>query len=199
MLFAAALATAASASAQRRFQVGVRAGANIAAYRLPTLASSDGVLHNGRSKAGFEASLLARLAITRHLNIQTEFEYDRVNYAFRLSHGYGVRDITINANRIEIPLLLGLNLGPVRLFGGPSFRISHNEKSSTPAMLQIKFNDSKVALTGGLGLNIKRFFIEGRLTGYPGGSTNIVRIGDKSQSARLKQNLKWSMSAGVLF
>lgn len=196
LLLSAALC---SVSFAQRFRVGLRTGVNIADFSLPATSSDNGVLTTGRSKAGFEASLAARLAITKHINIQTEFEYDRVNYAFHLSGTSGIRDITVNTNRIEIPLLLGLDFGPVRLFGGASFRISHNEKSSAPSLFGIKFDDSKVALTGGAGLNIRRFFLEGRITGYPKGSTNIVRLNGNDYRIDTRRYHKWSISAGVLF
>lgn len=195
-LLSAALCTASFA---QRFQVGIRAGANVADYALPILSTDEGSLRNGKNKMGFEASLLARLSITKHLNLQTEFEYDRLHYGFTFVQDSYAKELKLNVNRIEIPLLLGIHLGPLRLFGGASFRISHNEKSSMPSLMQLKFNDSKVALTGGVGINIRKFFLEGRVTGYPKASSAVVKLQDTERSVIPRRDIKWSFSAGFLF
>lgn len=197
LLLSAALSAA--AFAQQRFNVGIRAGVNISDYALPAISSPDATLRNARNRAGFEASLLARFNFTRHLNLQAEFEYDRNNYGFNCRKGYGNRRVTVNTNRIEIPLLLGLNLGPVRLFGGASFRLSHNEKSNAPSILQIKFSDRKAALTGGAGINIKHFFVEARITGYPGSAANTAIFYGTPVKVKPRHDLKWSLSTGFLF
>lgn len=201
MIFTLLLSSAVcSATFAQRFHVGVRAGVNVSDFSIPAVAVDDALVRNGSSKAGFEAALAARLNITKHLNLQAEFEYGRVNYGFQYyAQGGTRRDITINTNRIEIPVMAGLNFGPVRLFCGPSFRISHNEKSNAPSLLKVGFNDSKVALTGGAGLNLKRFFLEGRLTGYPKASVNKFTVQGKTESVKAKHDMKWSVTAGLLF
>lgn len=188
-----------SASYAQRFKVGIRAGVNFSDYSISTLSTDDGLLQAGKTRTGFEAALVTRLALTKHLNLQAEFEYDRVNYQYRLLRTSNRRDINVNTNRMEIPLTLGINLGPVRVFGGAAFRVSHNEKSQVPSLLTVKFDDSKVALTGGAALNIRKFFVEGRITGYPRTTHNIITVNSDSHRVRVSQDLKWSLSAGFLF
>lgn len=192
---------ACSVTFAQRFNVGLRAGTNIADYAIPTVATDDGQLRSGGNKAGFETALMLRIALTKHINVQAEFEYDRANYAFkfRQTGSAAAKELNIHANRIEIPVVLGLNVGPFRFFGGAAFRIAHNEKSSSPSMLQVKFSDSKVALTGGAALNIRRFFIEGRLTGYPKGAEHIYKIKGTDHNVSPRRDLKWSITAGILF
>lgn len=188
-----------SASYAQRFRVGLRAGANFSDYSISTLSTENGLLRSGKSRTGFEAALITRLAVTKHINLQAEFEYDRVNYQYRLLRSAHNRDIAVNTNRIEIPLTLGINLGPVRVFGGAAFRVSHNEKSDAPSLLTVKFDDSRVAMTGGASLNIHKFFLEGRITGYPRTTSNHITLNGAQHKVRVGQDLKWSLSAGVLF
>lgn len=188
-----------TASFAQRFQAGIRAGANVADFSIPTVSFDEGLLRDGKSKMGFEAALVTRLALTQHLHIQAEFEYDRLNYSLKLTKSASQREFKLHANRIEIPLMLGLNVGPLRLFCGASFRVGHNEKSSLPSMLKVKFDNSKVAMTGGIGLNLRKFFIEGRLTGYPGSSRNIITLNGVDRTVTAKRDIKWSMTAGFLF
>lgn len=184
----------------QRFKVGLRAGANLPDYAMSAVSLDDGVLHRGKTKAGFDASLMARLAVTRHLNIQAEFEFLRVGYDFDVeTSGTRRQTVGIRSNRIEVPLLLGIDAGPLRFFGGVAFRLGHNEKSSVPSLLKIRFNDSDLALTGGAGVNIRRFFIEARITGNPRKARWTAVSSGKTYDLTARHNVLWGLSAGVMF
>lgn len=198
LLLAAGICSAASA---QRFRMGLRAGANLTDYTLPVMTFDDGKLYNGGTKAGFEMALLARLNITKHLHLQTEFGYLRAGYAFTYHYNGGShREVKIHANRLEIPVEAGVMIAStVRLFAGASFRVAHNEKSSVPSLLKIKFDDSDIGVMGGAGLNLGKFFLEGRITGYPGSSRSRITSLGETRRVVPKHNVRWSLSAGVLF
>ena len=201
LLILLAVSSVTTASFAQRFQVGARIGANLSDYSTADAKFTEGTFYRGSVRAGFEAAILFRLNITRHLNLQTEFEYDRANYDFRYSGpAYAQRNVRLHADRIEIPLLLGIDAGPVRLFGGASFRAAHSENSSAPSLLRLKFNDSDVALTGGAGLKINKFFIEGRISGYPKKSlTNKITSKGETLDIKVCHNIKWTLTAGFFF
>lgn len=185
----------------QRFRVGARVGANITGYRMEALGFERGTIREGRPKAGFEAALAARLALTKHINLQAEFEFDRTGYGFEYVRSDApVQSAAVHASRLEIPLMLGIQIGSyVRLFGGASFRAAHSEKSTVPSLVQVRFNDSAVALTGGMGLNIRKFFLEGRITGYPQKTEwTVVSQGEK-QRTTIKNPVKWSITTGFFF
>ena len=48
-----------------------------------------------------------------------------------------------------------------------SRRITESERSSVPQLLKVRFNNGDVGVMGGLGLNIHKFFIDFRISGYP--------------------------------
>lgn len=106
----------------------------------------------------------------------------------------------MRANRMEIPLELGVNIGPVRLFTGVAFRVAHNEKSNAPSLLKVEFNGSNTGIMGGVGLNIRRLFIDARITGYPrsSGKNTFIIDGDR-RKVSVGRNLRWSLSVGVMF
>ncbi len=193
------LTLAATASAQR-FRVGVRVGVNAMDFSLPKIDFADHSVVGGNTKIGFETALIARLNITRHLHLQAEFEYGRTGYQIRYEGSTLDRNVKIHANRIEVPLMLGVTAGPVRLFGGAFLRIAHNERSEAPAFVEIGFNDSDVGIMGGLGVNIRKFFVEARISGYPKSSVKTtVESQGARQTVRVGRNIRYSLSTGFFF
>lgn len=182
------------------FQVGVRVGANMTDFALPKLSFEEGVVAGADARVGFETALMARFNLTRHLHLQAEFEFSRSSYRLRYVEDAAEQRVKLHAHRVELPLLLGVNLGPVRLFGGTFIRIVHSEKSSAPSVVKVKFNDSDVGYMGGLGVNIRKFFIEARVTGYPKRSTShSVESYGVSREVEVKRHIRYSLSTGVFF
>ncbi len=193
------VAVVATASAQR-FQVGIRAGVNAADFSLPKVAFKDVDIAGGNTKVGFETALMARLNITRHLHLQAEFEYSRSGYQLRYIAPMFEQLIRLHANRIELPLMLGVNIGPVRLFGGTFIRIAHSEKSDAPNLAKLRFNDSDIGYMGGIGIHIRKFFVETRISGYP---KTIIKSYVESrgvqQQVRVRRHIRYSLSTGFFF
>ena len=139
----AALVFSGAASAQR-LMVGVRGGVNFADYSfVPT-----------------------RIGDTRFLHLQSELNYAFVNYNV-LAENSGSRRIALRTERFEIPVQLGFQFGVLRLFGGALFRVTESERSSVPQLLKVRFNNGDVGVMGGLGFNVRKFFIDFRISGYP--------------------------------
>lgn len=75
--------------------------------------------------------------------------------------------IALRTERFEIPVQLGFQFGVLRLFGGALFRVTESERSSVPQLLKVRFNNGDVGVMGGLGFNVRKFFIDFRVSGYP--------------------------------
>lgn len=191
--------TAGAASAQRRLQLGVRGGVNLTDYKIAPTRIGDNRFTAGPARIGYEAGFVLRLNLTRHLHLQSELNYNFVNYNLR-SEGKTPREIVLRTQRFEIPVELGLQLGVVRLFGGARFRVADSERSSIPRLLKVDFNDHDTALVGGIGLNIKKFFIDLRVTGYPRSHVwqNYTSY-DQTQRVRVKHDLIYGGSLGFFF
>lgn len=184
LTLACILVVAGPASAQR-VQVGLRGGINISDYRFAPTTIGDIHFAPGPARAGYTFGLALRLNLTKHFHLQSELNYASVNYEVRAS-GSLWNNIKLHTERLEIPIQLGLQFGVVRLFGGVLFRVTDSGRSSAPKWLKVGFNNDDIGLTGGLGLNIRKFFIDFRISGYPrshiwqtftsGGSTQRVAV-----------------------
>lgn len=155
-----------SAASAQRLQFGIRGGANFTDYKFqPTTIDGTRFLP-GPSRAGYEAGVVLRFNITRHLHLQSEFNYTFVNYQVRTT-GSQRCDITLRSERFQIPVELGLQFGILRLFGGANFRVAQSDRSAAPRLLKVGFNNDDIGIMGGIGLNISKFFIDFRMQGYP--------------------------------
>lgn len=161
----AALALSGAASAQR-LMVGVRGGVNFADYSFVPAQISDMRFNPGSPRAGYDLGFVLRLNLSKHLHLQSEFNYAFVNYSVRARTNVQ-RIVTLRTERFEIPLQIGLQFGILRLFGGPQFRVGSSSRSNSPQLLKVGFNNSDVGLMGGIGFNIRKFFIDFRISGYP--------------------------------
>lgn len=184
----------------QRFQVGFRIGANVADTSIPKVEMEEGYLVGGKARIGFETALMARLKIIRRLHLQAEFEFSRLGYQLRYVRSESEQIIKLHANRVEIPLMLGVDVGPMRLFAGAFFRIAHSEKSNAPSLAKVTFNDADIGVMGGVGVNIRRFFIEVRLSGYPKSYvTSTIETNGHRQRVRIHRNIRYSISTGFFF
>lgn len=196
----ALLVTVACAGFAQGLQVGVRVGANLTDFSLQKVAFEQGSIAGGDVRVGFETALVARFNITRHLHLQAEFEFSRSGYQLRYESQSTERRVKLHAHRVELPLTLGVNLGPIRLFGGTFIRIAHSEKSSAPSIAKVEFNDSDVGYMGGLGVNIRKFFIDARVSGYPKRSTtHLVESGGVKHKVEVGRHIRYSLSTGIFF
>ena len=200
LLILTLLVAISATSRAQTLRVGVRIGANATDLSLPKVSFGERYIVSDNAKVGLESAIMARLNITRHLHLQAEFEYSLSCYQVRYVAPIEQLRVRLHANRIELPLMIGVNIGSMHLLCGTFIRIAHSEKSSAPNLVKIKFNDSDVGLMGGLGVNLGRFFIEARISGYP---RSVIHSRVESQGTteqmRLKRHIRYSLSTGILF
>lgn len=199
-LLLVALVLTGAASAQR-LELGVRGGVNTSDYRFQPVDLSGTYVSRGNAHLGYDVGFAFRLNLTRHLHLQAETNYVFANYNYRLRGTY-TRDVRIRAERIEIPVELGIRFAKVlRLFGGAVFRAAQSQRSTAPGVFKVKFNDSDVALIGGLGIDAGKFFLDFRLTAYPQGHTwnTFTLAGAAPQRVRIDRNLFYGGSIGFFF
>lgn len=158
----AALLVSGAASAQR-LMVGVRGGVNFSDYSFVPARIGDTRFTPGSPRMGYDVGFVLRLNLSKHLHLQSELDYAFVNYSVQA----GNRRLTLRTERFEIPVQLGFQFGVLRLFGGALFRVTDSEHSSAPQLLRVRFNNGDVGVMGGLGFNVRKFFIDFRISGYP--------------------------------
>jgi len=196
---AAALTLCGTASAQR-LQAGFRGGINTTDFRFSPVMIDGTRFVAGPSRAGFEAGFVLRLNLSKYVHLQSELNYKFINYAIRSTYENVSTDVRLRSERLEIPVQLGFQFGVVRLFGGASFRVNHSLKSSHRDLLEIGFGSEKIAWMGGLGVNIKRFFLDFRIQGYPGPThRNTFVSNGHRQNVRMRKDIVWGGSLGFFF
>lgn len=197
-LLLAALAITGTASA-RRLQFGVRGGVRFADYSFVPTRIGDIRFTPGSTRTGYDVGFALRLNLSKHLHLQSEFNYAFVDYDLH-AEGAARRSVTVRTERFEIPVELGLQFGALRLFGGAQFRPVHSERSNAPQTLRIRFNDGDIGVVGGVGLNIRKFFLDFRVTTYPR-SRVWQEFVSKGVSKRVKVNrdLIYGASLGFFF
>lgn len=196
---AAALTLCGAASAQR-LQAGFRGGINTTDFRFTPVTIGGTRFVAGPSRTGYEAGFVLRLNLSKYVHLQSELNYNFVNYAVRGSRENMSTNIHLRSERLEIPVQLGFQFGIVRLFGGASFRVNSSLKSSHPDLLRIGFDSGKVAWMGGLGLQIKHFFLDFRVQGYPDPThRNTFVSKGQQQKVRMRHDIVWGGSLGFFF
>lgn len=197
-LLAALVLCCGGASAQR-FRIGLRGGINTTKLQFDRVCIDGRSVAPGKAQVGYEAGLVLRLNITRHIHLQSELNYAFVNYDFRLGNS---RDNTlrIRTERFEIPVQLGLQFGAFRLFGGAGFRVSQSGRSDDSEQLKIRFNDDDIAVMGGLGFNIRKFFFDFRISGYPRSHVwNTFVCNGTAQRVKVDRSVVYGGSIGFFF
>lgn len=199
LILLSALLFSGAASAQRRFQVGVRGGVSTTSYTFSRVEIGENRFRPGPAKVGYEVGFVLRLNLTKHLHLQSELDYAFVNYAVR-AQGATARNVALRTERFEIPVQLGLQFGPVRLFGGAQFRVADSERSSAPKLLKVNFNNDDIGVMGGVGFNIRKFFFDFRVSGYARSRVwNTFTSDGVSQRVKVPRNIVYGGSVGFFF
>ncbi len=183
----------------RRVRIGIRGGINLSDYRFDRLQIGDTWFVPGNARTGYEAGAVLRIDLSRRIHLQGELDYAIVNYDV-LAINTARRVVSLRNGRLEIPVQAGLQFGPLRFFGGPLFRVSHTGRSSAAEVLRIGFNDRNVGIMGGMGLNIGRFFIDFRVSGYPRSRVwQTFFSGASVRRVRVPHDIVYGGSVGFFF
>jgi len=183
----------------QRLQAGVRGGIVLTDHRFEAVRIDGRSFYPGPKRPGYDIGFVLRLNLSRRLHLQSEFNYVSANYEIRTngSTGHGIR---LRAERFEIPVELGIQLGVLRIFGGVRFRPAQGGHSNAPRTLEVSFNDDNVACMGGIGLNIRKFFIDLRASGYPRGRVwQTFTSGGASQRVEVAHDIVYGCSMGFFF
>ncbi len=196
-LFLAAIACG-SASAQR-LQAGLRGGVTATDYRFSPVVIDGTRFTAGPTRAGFETGFVLRLNLSKHLHLQSELDYSFINYAVHASNTNLRTNVQLRSERLDVPVQLGLQFGALRLFGGASFRLNTSLHSSHTDLLRVKFSE-KPAWMGGVGLNIKKFFLDVRVQGpWVSKNRNTFVSRGVARAVSVRNDLVWSGSLGFFF
>lgn len=152
-------------------------------------------IQNGNRKLGYHAGLFMQFKLGA-LFLQPELTFTHINSNFE-AQGISEpnQDVDISFNRLDIPVFVGLGLGPIRLGVGPVLSFNLSEQNDV-------FNDGlKGGTLGyqlGVGVDLQQFRIDLRYEGALTNTAESVRVGDQvyPTDARTSQFI---LSLGINF
>ncbi len=200
MIFAALLVWAGSASAQGP-KIGVKGGINIASYTpTPVYLDDTYIAPVSSSGTGYQLGVTLRLTIPGFIFIQPDLLYVSRDYDYDITAAADTHRETIKTKRLEVPLMLGFNISSMRFFAGPVFRLSSSESNSVKdSPFSVEYNDSDVAFQAGIGLDIRKFFLEARYTTYFNPTEHTYNYGASNAAVKVKSDEQWLFNAGFFF
>ena len=191
--------------AQAQFlKFGIRGGLNSSHLNIDktlvvTPGSEEYILEGLKDATyGFHAGVFMRVKVAM-LSLQPELIFNSTGGEVKVTDIYGVEDIkSMNFNRVNVPVLVGLNLGPLRLHGGPvgTFTIS-----STSDLFNYEEN-LKAATFGyqaGVGIDLlKKITFDIRHEGNLSKLGSGVTVGGQDFTLDTR-NPQWIFSLGIIF
>lgn len=178
--------TALSVSAQVNF--GLKAGVSTTSLSMPTAAtitsgsSSYNVDALTSAKYGFHGGIFFRFTLLG-IYLQPEFLFSTRTNEYTVENNQNLTSVIVkqNFNRLDIPVMLGVKLGPLRLNAGPSGSILINSPKDLIANPDFKnrYNRMTIGYQAGVGLDILHFLTldvryEGSLRKYQNRIQNIT-------------------------
>lgn len=167
-------------------RIGIKGGLNLAQLIIDQPSVED-----ENMKLGLHFGLFTKIAVTDFLAFQPELLYtnvgSKVAYGSTAGNLLGISEgeVRYNLNYIQLPLALGINLGPLNIHAGPyvSYLVSANVKNlrtsdltavSTIELNEDNFNRIDYGLLAGVSIDVQHFTIGAR---YNYGLNEVGREG----------------------
>lgn len=190
----------ATANAQL-LKFGIKAGANSSSFKLDDINSGDAIIKQAKdAKWGFHAGVMLRIKIAMlYLQPEVYFTSTGGNFTYEdPGSSVGEELKSFNMNRVDIPLLLGFKLGPIRINAGPSGHlvISH---SSDLEDLKTNVNTMTWGYQAGLGVDLfKKLTLDARYEGNLSSLGESVTIGGTDFNTDMRTS-QFLISLGFMF
>lgn len=182
---------------------GARVGIGTGTYDFHSVPITGGTLEpTGERVSGYQAALFMRLSIPRFIYLQPELQLSKRDYVVGIKYPSEPKMYkTVSAHRIEVPLLLGIKLGSVRLFGGPVWRIGSREQvmGGGDTSFDIIFDDNDVAAVGGVGVEFDGVFFELRYSSYMKKTTSEMVVAHKKHEVDILKDHLVQINFGLFF
>lgn len=156
------------ANAQIRF--GLMAGLSSSQLNRETAQANGVSVAIQDANYGYHFGLFGRAKLTKHWYLQPEVAFNSSSVDFKVSDfSENVMDkvLTEKYRNLDIPLMLGYKLGPLRLEAGPTGHVYMASKTELDEIggYEHKFNDFNLGYQAGFGLDIWKLMISLRHEG----------------------------------
>ena len=188
------------------FSYGIKAGIGFSSLSINDITGiSDGSdvydLITGDGVMGYHLGVQTRIKIAM-IYVQPELYWNAGGGTLKQVMDGGATEILeVKFNRIDLPLLVGFKLGPVRFNIGPvgSYVISEsNDGSSADFDYQLYLNSMNWGWQGGIGLDLTKFSLDVRYEGSLSDLSDSVPEGLQSYNMDPRPS-QWIISLGYWF
>ncbi len=172
VIFVLALAAIFTTTAQAQFKAGIKGGVTTYNMKLGDFlvtngdAASDFGLAVKDAKFGYQFGLWARIGRGLHIQPEILFSTNKVEYEIQDGNDVFLGEETY-AN-IDVPIMAGIKLGPLRAQAGPVARIFLGSDDKLAAVIEDYQSDHdrlKIGYQAGIGLDLWRVALDLRYEG----------------------------------
>ncbi len=157
------------------FTIGPKVGISSTTVKFKDQANE---FKSGDAAYSYQIGAFARINILGfHIQPEAYFNSVQGEYVSQGTVAGGEQTIKLNQNRIDVPILVGFKLGPLRVNAGPvaSFNLSSETDN---ADFVNEYNDAVFAYQAGIGIDISNLTLDLR---YEGNFSNQGTLGTNDQ------------------
>ncbi len=190
-------------AAQAQVRFGIRSGLSSSQLSSETIQSNGLSLAIKDASYGFHFGVFGRLKFNERWYLQPEAVLNSTSVDFEVTDfGDGFQDkvLTEKYRHLDLPLMVGYKLGPLRLEAGPTGHVYVASKSELEQIgsYDRRFNDFTLGYQAGVGLDLWKLTLDLRHEG------NFDRFGDHMSIGGQQVNFsqrptRWVMSVGFSF
>jgi hypothetical protein len=171
------------ASAQKHsradyFRIGIKGGVNLSAVKVASLNT------NLENKTGYQLGAFARIGRTIFLQPEVYFTAKEANIDVLNSLTTNLPVVGFSQKSLDVPLLAGIKLGPLRVLAGPVASYALSASTSPDAALKSYFsgtsqeiiNRSSFSYQAGIGFDILNLSLDLRYEGAMSELKNTVAV-----------------------
>lgn len=171
------------ASAQKHsradyFRIGIKGGVNLSAVKVASLNT------NLENKTGYQLGAFARIGRTIFLQPEVYFTAKEVNVDVLNTLTTKENVVGFSQKSLDVPLLLGIKLGPLRVMAGPVASYAISAETSPDAAVKSYFsgtsqdiiNRSSFGYQAGIGFDILNLSLDLRYEGSTSELKNTVAV-----------------------
>lgn len=175
------IATSVSAQKHSRadyFRIGLKGGVNLSSVKLAGLST------NLENKTGYQLGAFARIGRTVFIQPEVYFSAKEVNVDVlnSLTTNQGV--VGFSQKSLDVPILLGVKFGPIRVLAGPVATYAISASTSPDAAVKSYFsgtsqeiiNRSSFSYQAGLGFDILNLSLDLRYEGAMSELNNTIAV-----------------------
>jgi len=149
-------------SASAQFTLGPRVALTSSSLNLKDAVTS---VQEGDSEFGYQFGLFARFKVpVIGLYVQPEVLLSKVDNTLNINS----QNVDLSFNRLDVPVMIGGKIGPLRINAGPSFSFltsAESDVSGTVTDLKDNYNSTTIGYQAGIGIDILKFVLDVKYEG----------------------------------